>query len=110
MARPDNATWEMSILVGDSPGEPARPRREGVLKRLFGKEISVPSGAATRQWTETISGVVAAVNQWTASETGPWQVSEVNFGLTVGAEGKLLFIAGASAQASVEVKLTRRGS
>jgi hypothetical protein len=58
---------------------------------------------------ETISGVVAAVNQWTATETGPWQVSEVNFGLTVGAEGKLLFIAGASAQASVEVKLTRRG-
>ena len=77
MARPDNATWEMSILVGDSAGEPARPSRKGVLKRLFGKEISVPSGAATRQWTETISGVVAAVNQWTATETGPWQVSEV---------------------------------
>lgn len=108
MAKTDGGNWQMSILVGETAAAPARPANKGILKRLFGNEISVPAGSATRQWTETISGLVAAVNTWSANETGPWQVSEVNFGLTVGAEGKLLFIAGASAEASVEVKLTRR--
>jgi hypothetical protein len=108
MARSESGDWQMSILVGETAAELPRSGGKGILNRLFRKEISVSAGSATRQWNETISGIVGAVNQWTSAESGPWQISEVNFGLTVGAEGKLLFIAGASAEASVEVKLTRK--
>jgi hypothetical protein len=101
----------MSILVSEMAAEPAsRPADRSLLKRLFAREILVPARSATGQWSETVSGIVAAVNQWTLAEAGAWQISEVNFGLAVGAEGKLLFIAGASAEASVELKLTRKQS
>lgn len=112
MAKPeDGGDWQMSILVSEMAAAPAsRPADKSLLKRLLGREIRVPAVSATGQWSETISGIVAAVNQWTLAEAGAWQISEVNFGLTLGAEGKLLFIAGASAEASVEVKLTRKTS
>ena len=50
---------------------------------------------------------MATVNGWEDVAAGRWQVDEVNVGLALSAEGKLLFIASAGVEGSIQVKLTR---
>jgi hypothetical protein len=57
---------------------------------------------------DTISGIVATVSEWSGAQSNRWGIDEVTFGLTLSAKGKLLFIAEASAQGSVQVKLKRK--
>lgn len=109
--------WTFEVLVPDpvvaSEDEiPAGPgstlHSKGLLPGLFGsKEKSVEFKDVRTQWTQTIEGIVAAVSEWSETSPGKWKIDEVNFGLTLSAEGKLLFIAKAGAQASVQVKVKR---
>jgi hypothetical protein len=110
-----NDGWSMSILVPEDPGaslgdRSGAPRTKGFLRSLFGgKEVVVPAATVTSQWSETISGLMATVNGWEDVANGRWQVDEVNVGLTLSAEGKLLFIASAGVEGSIQVKLARAG-
>ena len=103
--------WTMSILVApEAPPTQAKARTKGFLSSIFGgKEVEVPAATVTSQWSETISGLMATVNGWEDVAAGRWQVEEVNVGLTLSAEGKLLFIASAGIEGSIQVKLTRTG-
>ena len=81
----------------------------GVISWFFGaKEEPVNSGEVKQQWLDTISGIVATVSEWSEAQSNRWGIDEVTFGLTLSAKGKLLFIAEASAQGSVQVKLKRK--
>ena len=113
--------WTLTLLVPTAKAdeEEVRPgsrtklhatdlHATGMIGWLFGAtEEPVKSTDVKRQWAETISGIVTTVGEWTAAQTDRWQIEEVTFGLTLSAKGKLLFIAEASAQGSVQVKLKR---
>lgn len=117
-AKDPKPTWQMSILApgtdGREAGFPAGKgssefQSKGLLGSIFGGE-EVPLDAkqteeTTSQWTQTINGLLAAVNDWSTAATAKWKIDEVTVGLTLSAEGKLLFIAKGSAEASIEVKL-----
>lgn len=75
-----------------------------------GKVSEVDGSVVQRQWTQTIAGIVKAVNEWSDTAKGNWDIDEVNFGLTLNGEGKLLFIAKAGAEASVQIKIKRAKS
>jgi hypothetical protein len=108
--------WTLTVLVPPRPGggeialESATTavHSAGILGWVFGKEEPIDAASIKGQWTETISGIVATVGEWTEAQSNQWYIEEVTFGLTIGAKGKLLFIAEASAQGSVQVKVKRK--
>lgn len=110
--------WTLQVLVPRSaPGEDdlvggsqTELHSKGVVGWLFGSAESVPASEVAEQWKDTISGIVSTVGEWTATQSNKWRIEEVTFGLTLSAKGQLLFIAEASAQGSVQVKLTRAGA
>jgi hypothetical protein len=86
----------------------AEMHAKGMISWLFGaEEKPVESSTVKQQWADTISGIVATVGEWSAAQSDKWQIEEVTFGLTLSAKGKLMFIAEASAQGNVQVKLKR---
>ena len=110
--------WKLTIFVPDTPttaeqeevepGPHSKLHAKGPLSGWFGgKEVVVDAARVKAQWTQTIEGIVSAVGEWSEATAGQWKIDEVNFGLTLSAEGKLLFIAKAGAQASVQVKVKR---
>jgi hypothetical protein len=107
--------WKLTLLVpaadGDEdvrPGSQTELHAKGAMAWLFGaKEETVEAGDVKQQWADTISGIVATVSDWSTAQKKQWQIEEVTFGLTLSAKGKLMFIAEASAQGSVQVKLKR---
>jgi hypothetical protein len=78
-----------------------------VAQFFLGKEETVDASKVKDQWRQTIDGIVSTVGEWTTASSGKWKFDEVSFGLTLSAEGHLLFIAKAGAQASVQVKVKR---
>jgi hypothetical protein len=112
---PDN--WELSIFVPQAPAveeEEVRPgdttvlhARGAVAEFFLGEEKKVDSSKFKEQWQQTIDGIVSTVGEWTTASSGKWKIDEVSFGLTLSAEGHLLFIAKAGVQASVQVKVKR---
>jgi len=113
--------WTLTILVPAAKGEEDQVRRgqqtdlhatelhtKGFIGWVFGgEEQPVKASDVAGQWKETISGIVSTVGEWTKAQADQWQVDEVTFGLTLSAKGRLMFIAEASAQGSVQVKLKR---
>lgn len=109
--------WKLKIYVpGAEPeeGEEVKPgeftelhTRGPILRFLLGEEKEVSVDKVEAQWKETISGIVSTVGDWTEATAGKWSIDEVTFGLTLSAEGHLLFIAKAGAQATVQVKVKR---
>ncbi|MCX5497160.1 CU044_2847 family protein [Kaistia dalseonensis] len=112
--------WEMTILAPAGTEETVPTGKgssefhsKGLIAGIFGGE-EVPLDAAqteetTTQWTQTVTGLLATVNQWSSAATAKWKIDEVTVGLTLSAEGKLLFIAKGSAEASIEIKLKYLG-
>lgn len=109
--------WQMSIFVPDGstlhgddivPGPNTELQSKGLLRTLFGgKEVEVSADSVRQQWSDTISGLMASVSEWSSSSAGPWRIEEVNVGMTLSVEGKLLFIAKAGASGTIEIKLKR---
>ena len=108
--------WNLTIFIPDTavvgeqeevePGPHSKLHAKGPLLGWFsGEEKVVNAEKAEAQWTETIKGIVSAVGEWSEATAGQWKIDEVNFGLTLNAEGKLMFLAKAGAQASVQVKV-----
>lgn len=58
-------------------------------------------------WRETIQKLTA-IGDGIDDDSVSWAVSQIEVGLTLGAKGQLLFIAEASAEASVKITLSRR--
>jgi hypothetical protein len=112
---PDN--WKMSIYVPQTEiveDEEVKPgittelhSRGGIAKFFLGEEKQVEASEVKDQWRQTIVGIVSTVGEWTDASSGKWKIDEVSFGLTLSAEGRLLFIAKAGARASVQVKVKR---
>jgi hypothetical protein len=109
--------WTMTIYVPHTevvedeeikPGKRTELHQRGTIAKFFlGEEKKVEASEVKDQWRETIDGIVSTCGEWTSASSGKWKIDEVNFGLTLSAEGKLLFIGKAGAQASVQVKVKR---
>ena len=113
--------WTLTILVpaAKADEDEVRPGRQtdlhatelhtkGLIGWVFGaEEQPINASDVAGQWKDTISGIVSTVGEWTKAQADRWQVDEVTFGLTLSAKGKLMFIAEASAQGSIQVKLKR---
>lgn len=95
--------WTVQILVPDDGQSNILPDpvREG------GKVVEASVEALRANWRETIHAL-AAVGDGVDDETSSWGVAQIEVGLTLNAKGQLLFIAEASAEASVKVVLRRR--
>ena len=104
MLDPDE--WQLQILVPDKPPNTTEKDFGGLIGS---HEIEVPAREIRELWGQTMVGLLSLAEDWTARESGGWQVSEVKIGLTLSAKGQLLFIAEAGAAASVEVKISRAG-
>jgi hypothetical protein len=74
---------------------------------MFGDVKEVDASRVSGQWRQTINAIVDAVGKWPELGSGQWSFDTVDFGLTLSAEGQLLFIAKAGASASVTARLTR---
>lgn len=117
MPHKNPTNWTFEVFVPEpvtTPDDeiPAGPgstlHSKGLLTGLLGsEEKAVEFNNVRSQWTQTIEGIVGAVSEWSETSAGKWKIDEVSFGLTLSAEGKLLFIAKAGAQASVQVKVKR---
>jgi Trypsin-co-occurring domain 1 len=109
--------WTLTLLVPTTeadndeevrPGPQTNLHARGMIGWIFGaEEKPVESSEVKQQWADTISGIVATVGEWSAAQSNQWKIEEVTFGLTLSAKGRLMFIAEASAQGSVQVKLKR---
>jgi hypothetical protein len=120
MSPKTKADWDMAILAPTAPsgGEGDAPIASDGSVTLHslpfvgtifhGKVEEVPAASVQGQWAATIGGLLESASDWVAHETGPWQIEEVTVGLTLSAKGKLLFIAEASAEGSIQLKLTRK--
>lgn len=71
------------------------------------KVVAVPLEVLAENWKKTIATIGALGNEVDVGESG-WGISEIEIGLTLGAEGQLFLIAKASAEASVTIRLSRR--
>lgn len=78
------------------PLNPAKP----VLKSLSGDEFM-------QSWRDTV-GAVAKLAESADSGSTHWAIDRLEIDLTISAEGKLVFIAEASAAASVKLTLRRK--
>src|ERR1700730_714129 len=103
-AKRSSDNWKMSIYVpqteiaGDEEVEPGKTtelhKRGAIATLLFGgEEKEVEVSEVKDQWRQTIDGIVSTVGEWTSASSGKWKIDEVNFVLTLSAEGRLLFIA-----------------
>lgn len=113
-------SWELSLFVPGAepefhddveidPGPNAKQHSLPSIGGLFrGREVNIEAASVQSQWAKTINGLLEAASGWAASESGPWRVEEVTVGLTLSGKGKLLFLAEAAAEGSIQVKLTRK--
>jgi hypothetical protein len=78
-----------------------------VGSRRGGQVVEASVDTLKANWQETIRKL-AEVGDGIDDDASTWGVSQIEVGLTLSATGKLLFIAEASAEASVKITLTRK--
>lgn len=61
------------------------------------------------QWARTIDTLMK-FSSAAAGRSTEWCIQEIEIGMTLSAKGELLFIAEAGAEASIKLKLTRKGN
>ncbi|WP_136054203.1 hypothetical protein [Microbacterium sp. K24] len=107
--------WTVQILAPE-PAVPSteyragRPFNEYSLSgpsRRGGRVVDASVDAIKANWQETIQKLTE-IGDGIDDDAAGWGVSEIEVGLTLSAKGQLLFIAEASAEASVKITLTRR--
>jgi hypothetical protein len=109
------SAWDTAILVAaDSIGEKAATADPSVdthskpwtVENHFGVEKSLDPAAMKADWQEKLAGIIDMASAAAEKKKG-WQIEEIEIGMAVSAEGKLLFIAKAGFEASVKVMLKR---
>ena len=105
--------WTVQILAPGLPEDTVGPR-EGVDEytlsgplRQGGRVVEASVDAIKANWQTTIQKL-AEIGDGIDDDAAGWGVSQIEVGLTLSATGQLLFIAEASAEASVKITLTRR--
>lgn len=86
------------------PPDEASPHSLGSIASAFRRVVSIKPEDVREQWDrtlDTIMGLSSAI----AKRSGDWKIEEMEVGLTLSAKGELLFIAEASAEASIKVTL-----
>lgn len=107
--------WTVQILAPEPPVpsteyRTGRPFNEYSLSgpsRRGGRVVDASVDAIKANWQETIQKL-AEIGDGIDDDAAGWGVSQIEVGLTLSAKGQLLFIAEASAEASVKITLTRR--
>lgn len=67
----------------------------------------VDQDAMEADWKEKLGRIVDIATSAAQTQDKAWHIDEIEIGLTLSAEGKLLFIAKAGAEASVKVTLKK---
>ena len=67
----------------------------------------VDQDAMAADWKEKLGRIVDIATSAAQTQDKAWHIDEIEIGLTLSAEGKLLFIAKAGAEASVKVTLKK---
>lgn len=105
--------WTVQILAPELP-DPSAEFREDIDRyalsgplRQGGRVVDASVDAIKANWQETIQKL-AEIGDGIDDDSAGWGVSQIEVGLTLSAKGQLLFIAEASAEASVKITLTRR--
>jgi hypothetical protein len=104
------SAWDTAILVAaDSIGEKAAtadPSVDTHSKPWTVENQSLDPAAMKADWQEKLAGIIDMASAAAEKKKG-WQIEEIEIGMAVSAEGKLLFIAKAGFEASVKVMLKR---
>lgn len=115
MTEPTQDEFEISIFVpeGDTAAPPlVDPSVDHHSIRDWasglGRVAKVGAGQVQEQWTRTIDTLMQ-LSSTAAAHSKEWSIEEIEVGLTLSAKGELLFIAEAGAEASIKLKLTRKG-
>lgn len=95
--------WTVQIYVPSPAGATPSLRERG------GRVVDASVETLRENWRETVQKLVEIGDGVDDTESG-WGVSEIEVGLTLSAKGQLLFIAEAGAEASVKIRLSRRGA
>lgn len=95
--------WTVQIYVPSPADESPSLRDRG------GRVVDASVETLRENWRETVEKLVEIGDGVDDAQSG-WGVSEIEVGLTLSAKGQLLFIAEAGAEASVKIRLSRRGS
>lgn len=108
--------WTVQILAPQPPERafearedsgPVEQRSELMASRRDTRVIDASVDAIKENWRETVQKL-AEIGDGIDDDSTGWGISEIEVGLTLSATGRLLFIAEASAEASVKITLTRR--
>lgn len=78
-----------------------------VASRRGERVVNASVEAIKANWNDTVQKLTEIGDGLDSGSSG-WGVSQIEVGLTLSAKGQLLFIAEASAEASVKITLTRR--
>lgn len=111
-----NDDWTVQILAPEVPDPAAEYQDDDAPVQRHSLPVASERGA--RVFSESVETIKANWHQTVQKLTeigdgidngsSEWGVSEIEVGLTLSAKGQLLFIAEASAEASVKITLTRR--
>lgn len=108
--------WAVQILAPQesdatfrSPddGGPVERHSAPVASRRGERVVNASVEAIKANWNDTVRKLTE-IGEGLDSGSSGWGVSQIEVGLTLSATGQLLFIAEASAEASVKITLTRR--
>lgn len=97
---------ERSFRSPDDGGDVERHSAPGASRRAE-QVVEASVESLKENWNETVQKLTE-IGAGLDSGSSGWGVSQIEVGLTLSATGKLLFIAEASAEASVKITLTRR--
>ncbi len=108
------SVWDAAILMPHGQAAPETTlgdesvvtHSKGLASWFSGDVKGVDPDIMADDWRQKLDSIVEIAGSTADSNKG-WHIEEMEIGLTLSAEGKLLFIAKASAQASVKIKLKR---
>lgn len=114
MPKKAQADFEISIFVpgGDiAEQHSADPAVENHSLRefipSFGRIEKISAAEVQEQWSRTIDTLMTLSSN-IADRSDAWSIDEIEVGLTLSAQGQLLFIAEAGAEASIKFTMKRR--
>lgn len=110
-----HSKFEISIFVPDSDvglreeadGSVVHHAIRDLIPSLS-KVTKVGAEQVEEQWARTIDTLMK-LSSAAAGRSTEWCIQEIEIGMTLSAKGELLFIAEAGAEASIKLKLTRKG-
>ena len=114
----DDDDWTVQIFVADGAAPAVHEylreggavrHHSGPLAKQANKVVDVSVEALRANWQDTVAKLTS-IGDSIDDKPSAWGVVEIEVGLTLSATGQLLFIAEASAEASVKFELAKRGA